>query len=514
MVSYQQSKTIKRLLSRERQVRKLHDGGDPTVCLAYPNTYRVGMASLGFQVVRRIMIEHGCRVERTFMPPGLGTAKKPNLSPLSAWESGSLASAFQVLAFSAPFELDFLNLCRMLFLSGIPPKAADRHQGHPLVVAGGAAVTINPRPLDRFLDVVVLGESELLIPRLVETVRSFRGDREALLSALAEQEGFYLPAYHEDYRTRFAAPPRLEDAAPAISDYISPDAEFADAVLIEVGRGCSMGCRFCWAGWACRPIRSYSVPKILAAVDQLPADVDRIGLIAASHYDHAGFRELLSGLRKRAKRIILSALRIDQTDTETLRLLSESRTQSVAIAPETGTEELRRAVGKRFSDKQILRAAARVSAAGLRSLKLYFLVGLPHETDADVDAIPTLTSKVQEAAGPEVSISLSVNIFIPKPGSPWGGQPLGDEKELKRKIRRLKRTVSSLSPVEINTMAPWQAALQTLLSRGGSEVGEYLLRTAREGKESRFVLELTPPELLQNVLYSAQSQDEAGPVTA
>ncbi len=499
--------TIATLLGREKQVRSLPDGGELRVCLAYPNSYRVGMASLGFQVVRRLFARAGCRVERTFMPGaaeerGLGAAA----GPLVAWESLEPPGRFELLAFSVPFELDYTNLVRMLLLSGLPPRAADRHQDHPLVIAGGAAATINPRPLSPFLDAVVLGESERPLPLLAETVSELRGDRVALLGALAELPGVYVPALHDDPESRRLEPPLLLPADIALSDAVSADAEFGESVLMEVGRGCSMGCRFCWAGWACRPPRGHDLEAMLAAVDTLPPESDRIGLIASSHFDHPQFMDLIRGLRRRGKRLAVSALRIDQLDDELLACLAESGTRSVALAPETGCESLRRRVGKRISDEQVVDAAHRVAEAGLRSLKLYFLVGLPGETAADVEAIPDLVGRIAEAAGGRLRLSLSVNIFIPKPGTPWGGEPLAAERELRRRLRRLRRGLSCLPGLEVATMAPWEAVLQTLLGRGGEELGELLLRAAEEGWSLRRLRDEAPPEWIERYVYGGGLQ--------
>jgi radical SAM superfamily enzyme YgiQ (UPF0313 family) len=473
--------------------------------LGYPNTYRVGMASLGYQVVRRLFMESGFLVERTFLPEKSKRTKRKIRKDdlLFSWETFSPVSRFEALAFSVPFELDYLNLVRMLLMAGIPPSSEERHQGHSLVLAGGAAVTINPRPLARFLDFVVLGESEHLIPRFAALMCSLHGDREALLRDLADEPGFYLPAYHGDVDSRRGQPPDLAGSKPAVADIISRDAEFEDTVLLEVGRGCSMGCRFCWAGWACRPIRSFSVERILSAVDKLPVGFDRLGLIATSHFDHPDFMKLLRGLRERGKRITLSALRADQVNKEVLDYLGESGTKSLSLAPEAGTEELRRGAGKRISDEQFILAARLAGEAGLESLKLYFLIGMPGERESDVAAIPKLAGRIAKAAGSRIKTSLSVNIFVPKPGTPWGEEPLCAEKELRRRIRLLGRELSRFPQIEVGMMAPWEAALQTLLSRGGLELGDFLLRGAREDWSNRELIAAVPKEMVERVVYRA-----------
>lgn len=483
-------------------MRPLPEGGGLSVCLAYPNEYSIGMASLGFQVVRRIMSDSGCSVDRTFLPDTRDeTDMRAAGMLLPAWETQRPARQFDVLAFSVPFELDFVNLVKMLLLSGIPPRSADRHQGHPLVIAGGAAVTINPSPLAAVLDAVVLGESERILPRLVELVRVHSGDRGELLRRLADERGVFVPSIHTEHDSRRIRPPELSAAEIAIADAVAANSEFGEAVLVEVGRGCSMGCRFCWAGWACRPVRAHDVEAILAAVDEVPGSFNRFGLIATSHFDNPSFLELIRGLRARGKRITISALRIDHVNEELLAALAESGTKSISLAPETGSDKLRKKIGKRFDNHQVLNAVKAVSKAGLSKLKLYFLLGLPGETDEDIDNIADLAGHVVKAAGRRLKVSLSVNFFVPKPGTPFGDEPLLEERELQRKRGRLKKDLSKIKGVGISAMAPWQAIMQTLLSRGGIEVGEYILKAASDGLTQRQFLSIVPEEVLAKYVF-------------
>lgn len=496
--------TISRLLRRERHVRRLPDQVSfPKVCLVYPNSYRVASASLGFQVVRRLFAEAGCSVERSYL---IDIRQSPEMV---GWESGSPLKRYDILAFSVPFELDFPNVPRMLIGAGIPARASERHQDFPLVIGGGAALTINPLPMADFLDAVVLGEAERTIPRLVATYRALHGDRSALLRGLAAQQGIFVPTVHANPDQARAEPPAIGLGDLALSDIVSADSEFADTALLEVGRGCGMGCRFCWAGWACQPLRRYDLRAMLDAVAGLPADVRRIGLVATSHFDHPRFGDLLRGLRDLGKDITLSALRIDQLNEETLRLLHESGTRSISLAPEAGSERLRRAAGKRVSDEQVVEACRLVAASGLSNLKLYYLIGLPGEADSDVEAIAELTSRILDLVGGKLRVSLSVNIFIPKPGTPFAGEPLCDQGALRRRAKRLKKSLSSLPRLSLSMMAPWQAELQALLSRGGREVGELIANGAQEAWDLREIHKAIPRRLLAEYVYLDQTA--AGP---
>jgi len=493
---------IHELLAKESPVRAVPAGGEAvSVCLAYPNSYRVGMASLGFQVVRRILLGVGCIVERSFMPSPAEEREIQTGGSLVAWESLEPAARFDVLAFSVQFENDYLNLLRMLRLAGLPLSAAERHQGHPLVLAGGAAVTINPLPLAHILDAIVLGESERVLPHLAKALSDLKGDRSSLLHRLADIEGIYVPAVHGSPEGKRSRPVKLSAGDIALSDIVTPEAEFGDTVLIEIGRGCSMGCRFCWAGWACRPPRGHDVDGVLAAVDAMAPGLDRVGLIATSHFDHPRFMEIVRGLRERGKKITISALRVDKLNRELLDILVEGGTRSVAVAPEAGSEELRRTTGKRFSNEQVIEAARAVASAGLASVKLYYLVGLPGESEADLESIADLTSRIVEAVGSAVRVSLSVNIFIPKPGTPFGEEPLLSEQDLRRRLRLLRRRLGEIPRLEVSTMAPWEASLQTLLSRGGAEVGDLLIRGVNEGWSLKQLHDSTPEEMMTGSVF-------------
>jgi radical SAM superfamily enzyme YgiQ (UPF0313 family) len=502
MTSNRYHRSIVNQLEREKHLKSIQGSTSGlSICLAYPNSYRVGMASLGFQVVRRIFLRGECRVERTFLPESRLNTDLRAGGGLVGWESLRPVRGFDMLAFSVPFENDFLNLVRMLRLAEIPELREERTQAMPLVVAGGAAVTINPLPLARFVDVFVLGESERSLPRLISAVTRLKGDRRKLLSELAEQEGFFVPAVHAVPPTRYR-PPSLTGSDVALSDIVSPDAEFGETVLIEIGRGCSMGCRFCWAGWSCRPLREHNVDEILAAIDALPAEMNRIGLIATSHYDHPHFRELVRGLRERGKRITTSSLRIDEVEAELLAFMAESGTRSVSIAPETGSDSLRKRVGKRFTNEQVLQAVRVISSAGIEKLKLYFIIGLPGESDADIEAIASLTGEALKATGEKQNLALSVNFFVPKPGTPFGEEPIPEERELRRRVRLLRKYLAVLKGLELSTMAAWEAVLQTLLSRGGEEVGEFLLRAAAQELSLRQLKDSVPDLILRRYVFS------------
>lgn len=502
MASNRYHQRIRELLKRERHLRAPAAGGEAfSVCLAYPNSYKIGMASLGFQVVRRIFQHHGCRVERTFLPePGEERELKRG-GGLAGWESLQPAGGFDVLAFSVPFENDFPNIVRMLLSAGIPPRREERHQGHPLVIAGGAAVSINPLPVSDFIDAFVLGESEGTLPQFIETVQAAKGERAALLERLAEIEGVYVPALHEDFSGRRTRPPGLTSSDIALSDIAAAEAEFGETVLIEIGRGCSMGCRFCWAGWACRPLRQHDIEEILAAVDALPRELDRIGLIATSHYDHPGFMRLIEGLRRRGKRITTSSLRVDEVEPELLAYMVEGGTRSVSIAPEAGSDALRKHIGKRFTNEQVLQAVEHIAAAGIERAKLYYIIGLPGETDSDIEAIAALTGRILEAVGGRIEIGLSVNFFVPKPSTPFGDKSIPRERELRRRIKLLRKQLAGFSELEVSSMAPWEAVVQTLFSRGGAEIGKLLMDGAAKRRPLGEFYRHIPADLLDRYVY-------------
>jgi radical SAM superfamily enzyme YgiQ (UPF0313 family) len=493
-------------------VQKPHDGR-VRVALAFPNTYFVGMSSLGFQTVYRLFNQIDDVVcERVFLPPKQELqAQLASGAPLLTLESQTPVREFDVLAFSVSFEWDYTNVVTMLRLAGLPPRAADRDARHPLVVVGGAVTFVNPEPLALFADVIAAGEGEMLIPDLAGALRSDAGDdpaRSAVLRRLTGSRGFYIPSFYDvEYaadgsiaafrpRPGTGAPPAVRKAAvkatealdPPATSIFTPDTEFGSRFLIEVVRGCANLCRFCWAGYNYLPVRAFSADRILELAAGARRHSAKAGLVSIALCDHPEIERIMRGLIDLGYSISPASLRLDDLTDPIVRLLKESGERSITIAPEAGSDRLRRVINKTVTTDEILEAAEIIFRNGIENLKLYFMIGLPTETEEDLVAIRDLTAELRgimlrhaRQRGRIGRIVGSVNPLIPKPGTAYQWMPMEDPAVTDRKAKRLRQLLSGLDNVYFNIKSERHSYYQALLSLGDRRVAPAIEAAERNG---------------------------------
>ncbi len=475
------------------------------IALLFPNRYRVGMSNLGLQVVYGLLNDDPDIVcERLFLPEASGG------QPLSV-ESNRPLGDFPLIFCSLSFEDDYPNLPAMLVAAGLIPLADERGgpgldasitNGAPLVVAGGVAALINPEPLAPFVDCFVLGEAEVALPQLLallkEGVATGRPRGELLYSAASQLAGCYAPAFYSpryDEEGRFASfevvaglPSRvgkvvLRDRETAgHSQVLSPDAEFSDLFLTELGRGCSRGCRFCAAGFVYRPPRLWAAEAIVKALAARPAAANRIGLLGMEMARAEDLAVLADYLLAESCALSFSSLRADVIGPELLALLGASGLKSAAIAPDGGSERLRRVINKGITEPELLAAASALTEAGVTNLKLYYMIGLPTETDEDLNEMADLTIRIRNrvlAVGRAKrhmgTITLSVNCFVPKPWTPFQFHPFVGVAELKRRLQFLRKRLTGQANIRIVADQPGRAFFQATLARGDRRLGRSLL---------------------------------------
>jgi radical SAM superfamily enzyme YgiQ (UPF0313 family) len=497
------------VLAREvGYVRKPH-GGRLRVALAFPNTYYVGMSSLGYQTVYRLFNDLDDVVcERVFLPGRQELqAQLRSGSPLVTVESQTPVRDFDVLAFSISFEWDYTNIVSMLRLAGMAPRAEARTHHDPLVVIGGAVTFLNPEPLAPFADVIAAGEGELLVPALLAAV-GVASDREDLLRRLAAERGFYIPSFYDvryeadgriagfEPKPGTGAPPVVKKAAvksterldPPATSIFTPDTEFGSRFLIEVVRGCANLCRFCWAGYNYLPVRAFPADRILELAGQAKRHSNRAGLVSIALCDHPEIERILQGLLEMGYAISPASLRMDDLTDPIVSLLRQSGERSITIAPEAGSDRLRRVINKTVTNEEILERAEVIFRNGIENLKLYYMIGLPTETEADLQGIRDLTVAMREimlkhgrSRGQLGRIVGSVNPLIPKPGTAYQWLPMEDPAITDRKGKRLRQLLAGLDNVYFNIKSERHSYYQALLSLGDRRVAAAIEAAERNG---------------------------------
>ena len=513
-MSWSLKKKAQALLADEQGTIRKDWGGKVTVALVYPNTYAVGMSNLGFQTIYWHLNQLPDVVcERVFLPEAGDVEElvRTGEAPFSL-ESLRPLRDFDVVGFSVTYEGDYINVLRLLDLARIPLRTAERGARDPLILMGGVCAFSNPEPMAPFMDLVAVGEGEELVGDLVRAYSAHATDREAFLDAATAIAGIYVPerydvAYHPG-ATISAVLPRA--GAPAVvakrrlqnvNDFETialvrtPHAEYGHMALLEVGKGCGRGCRFCLEGQVYRPVRHRSPEALAATIAQLAKDSNRIGLVGACVSDYPWIGDLLKVVEDNGMELSISSLRADSLTEPLVASLARGGHRTLTVAPEAGTERLRRAIRKPITDEQLYTACDLVRRHGIPNLKCYFMIGQPTETTEDVEAIADLAQRMLEhlrvldpAGRPFGRLTLSISSFVPKPWTPFQWAPFAGVDELSRKLEIIKRGVGRFPNVRVLHENPREAALQALLARGDRRVADFLETAARLGGDWRRAL--------------------------
>ncbi len=503
----------RRLLERQRRLRAaevelqpVRRQGSFRVALCWPNLYFVGMSNLGFQGVYQLLNalpDVAC--ERAFLPEDAEVVELlRGRQPLVSFESGTPLRDFDVVAFSISFENDYLYALQMLRLAGIPLRASQRGPRDPLVLMGGAAVFLNPEPLAPFADLMAVGEAEALVPPMMDALMGAPHPR-AGLERLSHRQGFYVPSryevrYHPDgtvaaydgpgtvLRQR-GWPGRM--ALPQ-SVFLTPHTEMSMKFMVEISRGCPCMCRFCWAGYNFLPVRGFTRQQIVDRAREVRAHTGRIGLVSTAVCDHPEIDAIVDDLAALDYEVSVASLRLDDLTPGFVLKLADTGVQGLTLAPECGSERMRRILNKQFTNAEILDKATWIFENGIQNLKLYYMIGLPFEEHGDVEAIVTLTEQIRErmlavarGRGRIGRLHPSVNPFVPKPGTPYQWLPMEDPRESDRKLQHLRRAFARLPNVEAIIKSARSGATQSVLALGDRRVADALEVSVTQGVDLR-----------------------------
>ena len=502
------------------------------VAIVYPNTYFVGMSNLGLHIIyEEINLRNDSVCERIFLPEKKELeAYDKTKTPLMSVETQRPMHQFDVVAFDVTFEMDYFHIPLMLRHGRVPIMGKDRTEFDPIVIAGGPCATFNPEPFADFIDAFIIGEGEGIVSRVLDIIRDGKMeglDRHAILRQLANISGVYVPSlyvpiYSDDgefkgYHIAEGAPKTINRHFEMLTSggetvVATNYTEFGAMYIIEVARGCGRHCRFCMAGYCFRVPRVRPLDILKEGVDRAEQLGKKVGLMGAAISDYPEVDELVTYIRSKDMRYSCASLRADSLTQAVVDGLADSGQKTITIAPETGSERLRRVINKGISEEHLQNAATLSAKSGIQHMRLYIMIGLPTETDEDIEAIVGLAERTQAhmaEVGCKGRLTLSINPFIPKPFTPFQWMAMDNQKTVEKKLQYIKKALQKNRRIEVLVESPKEAYIQGVLARGDRRLGAVLAACAADRGSKSFKAEMKAAGLdMDEMNYRERSFDE------
>ena len=502
------------------------------VAIVYPNTYFVGMSNLGLHIIyEEINLRNDSVCERIFLPEKKELeAYDKTKTPLMSVETQRPMHQFDVVAFDVTFEMDYFHIPLMLRHGRVPIMGKDRTEFDPIVIAGGPCATFNPEPFADFIDAFIIGEGEGIVSRVLDIIRDGKMeglDRHAILRQLANISGVYVPSLYvpiysddgefKDYHIAEGAPKTIKRHFEMLTSggetvVATNYTEFGAMYIIEVARGCGRHCRFCMAGYCFRVPRVRPLDILKEGVDRAEKLGKKVGLMGAAISDYPEVDELVTYIRSKDMRYSCASLRADSLTQAVVDGLADSGQKTITIAPETGSERLRRVINKGISEEHLQNAATLSAKSGIQHMRLYIMIGLPTETDEDIEAIVGLAERTQAhmaEVGCKGRLTLSINPFIPKPFTPFQWMAMDNQKTVEKKLQYIKKALQKNRRIEVLVESPKEAYIQGVLARGDRRLGAVLAACAADRGSKSFKAEMKAAGLdMEEMNYRERSFDE------